>query len=99
WPARVNVLTFPRTLNGGRMVRGSMVNGVDRRTFLGVLGAAFTSASARAVAQGPVAQPLPVPPEVTRDWSGRDPVRYPDPDIVALDARFRRYIIGNTTIK
>ena len=27
------------------------------------------------------------------------PVRYPDPDIVALDPRFRRYIIGNTPIR
>jgi len=26
-------------------------------------------------------------------------VQYPDPDIVALDNRFRRYIIGNTAIK
>ena len=26
-------------------------------------------------------------------------MQYPDPDIVALDNRFRRYIVGNTTIK
>ena len=30
---------------------------------------------------------------------GQDPIRYPDPDIVALDNRFRRYIIGNTVMK
>lgn len=34
-----------------------------------------------------------------RDWSGQNPVRYPDPDIIALDDRFRRYIVGNTPIR
>ena len=35
----------------------------------------------------------------SRDWSGQQPIQYPDPDVIALDNRFRRYIIGNTTIK
>jgi gluconolactonase len=34
-----------------------------------------------------------------RDWSGDVPLRYPDPDIIALDDRFRRYIIFNTPIR
>ncbi len=34
-----------------------------------------------------------------RDWSGRAPVRYPDPDIVSLDRRFERYKLGNTAIQ
>src|SRR5439155_2714463 len=34
-----------------------------------------------------------------RDWSGRRPVRYPDPDIVVLDKRFAEYKIGNTSIQ
>ena len=34
-----------------------------------------------------------------RDWSGKDPVRYPDPDIIALDKRFNKYKIGNTPIQ
>ena len=34
-----------------------------------------------------------------RDWSGKDPVRYPDPDIVVLDKRFSKYKIGNTPIQ
>jgi gluconolactonase len=34
-----------------------------------------------------------------RDWSGRDPVRYPDPDVVALDKRFERYKLGNAAIQ
>ncbi len=34
-----------------------------------------------------------------RDWSGANPVRYPDADIVALDKKFDRYKIGNTSIR
>jgi len=54
-------------------------------------------AAAGAEARQP--QALPIPPEQPRDWTGRDPVRYPDPDIVALDPRFRRYIVGNTVMR
>jgi len=34
-----------------------------------------------------------------RDWSGRNPVRYPDPDLVILDRRFAKYRLGNTPIQ
>ena len=34
-----------------------------------------------------------------RDWSGKEPVRYTDPDIVSLDKRFDKYKIGNTPIQ
>ena len=34
-----------------------------------------------------------------RDWSGSNPVRYPDPDIIALDKQFNKYKIGNTPIQ
>jgi gluconolactonase len=51
--------------------------------------AAQTPAPAQAVS------PVPTP----RDWSGQQPIQYPDPDIIALDNRFRRYIIFNTSIK
>jgi gluconolactonase len=34
-----------------------------------------------------------------RDWTGRSPVRYPDPDIVSLDKRFDKYRLGNTAIQ
>jgi gluconolactonase len=34
-----------------------------------------------------------------RDWSGREPVRYPDPDIRVLDPRFNACKIGNTAIE
>jgi gluconolactonase len=35
----------------------------------------------------------------SRDWSGQRPLQYPDPDVVALDPRFRKYMVGNTTIR
>ena len=62
------------------------------------LAATIGSAAMRAVAhaQGqPQISPVPTP----RDWTRSSRSRYPDPDIVALDHRFRRYIVGNTPIK
>ncbi|MBV8847218.1 MAG: SMP-30/gluconolactonase/LRE family protein [Bryobacterales bacterium] len=63
----------------------------NRRSFLAAAGAAALSPALRAQ------QPQP-PAYAPRDWSGQVPVRYPDPDVIALDNRFRRYMIGNTTI-
>ena len=37
--------------------------------------------------------------QTQRDWSGREPVRYADPDVIALDKRFEKYRINNTTIQ
>ncbi len=37
--------------------------------------------------------------QAPRDWSGKSPLRYPDPDIVVLDKRFAKYKIGNTPIQ
>jgi gluconolactonase len=71
---------------------------LDRRRLLGSVAAAALSARAAWAAQPP-SQPAQMPPEVPRDWSGRDPMRYPDPDVIALDTRFRRYMIGNTPIR
>jgi gluconolactonase len=65
----------------------------DRRSFLAAaLGSAAFSSLARA-------QQAVSPVATTRDWTGQQPVHYPDPDIIALDNRFRRYIVGNTVIK
>jgi gluconolactonase len=66
----------------------------DRRSFI-------TASIGAAVAGLATAQaPPPVSPNATpRDWSGQQPVQYPDPDVVALDNRFRRYMVGNTVIK
>jgi len=35
----------------------------------------------------------------TRDWSGDTPLRYPDPDIIALEPSFQRYILFNSPIR
>jgi gluconolactonase len=35
----------------------------------------------------------------TRDWSGRVPVRYPDPDVISLEKEFNKYRIGTATIE
>jgi gluconolactonase len=69
----------------------------NRRAFLSsALGAAATS---RAAAQTAAPQQPVSPVATTRDWSGQQPVQYPDPDVVALDNRFRRYIVNNTVIR
>lgn len=34
-----------------------------------------------------------------RDWSGQSPLAYPDPDIIALDPRFRRYMLFNAPLQ
>src|SRR3954464_13944984 len=41
----------------------------------------------------------PAPVLGARDWTGSDPVRYPDPDVIALDPRFGGYKIGNAPIQ
>ena len=66
---------------------------MNRRTFLA---ATLGVAAARVSAQQPA---TPISPNPTvRDWSGQTPVRYPDPDIIAFDNRFRRYVVDNTAI-
>jgi len=59
---------------------------MQRRNFLTAAAAAF---GGTALAQE----------QATRDWSGRNPVRYTDPDLHALDKRFEKYLIGNTIIQ
>ena len=61
----------------------------DRRSFLR-RAAAVAGAGAASVLHASAAD---------RDWSGKKPVRYPDPDIVVLDPRFAPYKIGNTTLQ
>jgi gluconolactonase len=36
---------------------------------------------------------------MARDWTGQIPERYPDPDIIALEPEFGRYIQGNSPIR
>jgi gluconolactonase len=42
---------------------------------------------------------LPQAAKAERDWSGKNPARYPDPDIIAIDKRFAKYKLGNTPIQ
>ena len=66
------------------MTTSTTYSSIRRRTFLGTGAALFCSGAARAQ---------------QRDWSGRNPVRYPDPDLVVIDPRFNKYRIGNTPIR
>jgi gluconolactonase len=65
-----------------------IAKGLDRRSFL--------STTARATL---AAAFVPTLSAAERDWSGRETVRYPDPDIVVLDNRFAKYKLGNTPIQ
>src|SRR5579871_2351696 len=66
----------------------------DRRSFLA---AAIGGAALNVAAQTRL--PADTPQYAPRDWSNQVPVQYPDPDVVALDNRFRRYMVGNTVIR
>src|SRR5580704_10801864 len=58
---------------------------IGRRSFLAAAAAAIASPAAFG--------------QIKRDWSGKNPVRYPDPDIIVLDKEFAKYKIGNTPIQ
>jgi gluconolactonase len=60
---------------------------MNRRSFLALNTAAAATVLASA---GQAAE---------RDWSGVQPTRYPDSDIVVLDERFAKYKVGNTAIQ
>lgn len=61
---------------------------MNRRRFLAATLGSVAVLPVLARAQSPLAAPAP------RDWSGAAPVSYPDPDVVALDPRFRRYLLN-----
>ena len=72
------------------------VTDMDRRRLLtGMAGVAIPSLLSRAAS----AQQAVSPDPVARDWSGSTPVRYPDPDVIALDERFSPYAVFNTPIQ
>src|SRR5437763_12177819 len=56
-----------------------------RRSFLTTAAAAFVPTAAAQTPQ--------------RDWSGRQPLRYTDPDLISLDKRFDKYLITNTIMQ
>jgi gluconolactonase len=76
------------------MTQHHLCPSLNRRHFLSTLGGALGGAAIAAGQQQRISDDA-----TPRDWSGQQPVRYPDPDILALDNRFRRYIVGNTTIR
>jgi gluconolactonase len=41
----------------------------------------------------------PLVAQQPRDWTGKVPTRYPEPDVVVLDPKFAKYKIGNTPIQ
>ena len=69
-------------------------SGLARRDFLTAAAAIAVGAHA-AVAQDKAASPK----GRTRYGKNAEPVRYPDPDIVVLDDRFKKYKIGNSAIR
>src|ERR1700722_5660395 len=78
--------------------RQNATSGCGRRSFLkGALGTVALGgvALAPAVAQQQKITGIPT----ARNWSGDQLVQYPDPDVVALDKRFGRYIVGTTVIQ
>ena len=36
---------------------------------------------------------------IARDWTGGNPTRYPDPDVISLDPLFNKYRLGNASIR
>ena len=67
---------------------------LDRRAFLGAAALALPAFAQNAVAQNQVSS-TPTP----RDWSGQTPLQYPEPDVIALDPRFRKYILNSSPIR
>ena len=41
----------------------------------------------------------PVLAQTQRDWTGHQPIRYTDPDVIAIDKRFSKYMIGSAAIE
>jgi len=74
--------------NAGEAFPKNQIPGMDRRAFLtGALASAATAVVA------------PITSAIERDWTGKNPARYPDPDILVLDERFAKYKLGNTPIQ
>ncbi len=73
---------------------------INRRSFLAAAaGGLVLAPELAAAAQAQVSQPPVSSTPTPRDWSGQQPLQYPDPDVVALDNRFRRYMVSSTPIR
>ena len=71
----------------------------NRRHFLAGIAATTGASAAALLGKTAVAQDGNAIPGAARDWSGKIPTRYPDPDIIALDPAFNQYKLGNTPIQ
>src|SRR5690348_5354365 len=58
----------------------------------------FTRRSMLASTLGAVAASA-LPAQTRRDWTGKDPIAYPDPDVVVIDAKRFKYKINNSAIE
>jgi gluconolactonase len=78
----------------------SLTPALDRRGFLSAAlgGIAAVSTGGRFAAAATVAQAVS-PIATPRDWTHPDALIYPDPDVIALDDRFKRYMAFQTVIK
>src|SRR5689334_9213050 len=82
---------FPGTFCSRSRLMESRIPSMNRRTFL--------AAAVGGAALRPQASPQVSSTPSNRDFNRQDPIQYPDPDIIALDNRFRRYIVNNTVIR
>lgn len=69
-----------------------------RHLLLTLAGAAWVPLIARPAWAQSSGEPVTSRPS-ERDWSGNHPVRYPDPDIITLDPRFRQCIQFNAPLQ
>jgi gluconolactonase len=91
-----NELTPSTSHTKEAIMRTDTSAGLDRRSLL--TGAAAAAGAIVTLASGGLRAPLALAAG-KRDWTGKDPVRYPDEDILVLDKRFAKYKIGNTAIE
>lgn len=85
-------MTAPNTLLSSRPSRRALLTALAGAAALPLVPKSL-------LAQPPGAPAGPISAEPTpRDWSGEAPVRYPDPDVVALDPSFRRCVQFNSPI-
>ncbi len=66
----------------------SIASATTRRTCFRQLGAV-----------APAFIPSAVAAQTARDWSGKSPLRYPDPDVIAIDKQFLKYRITSAVIE
>ena len=85
-------------LPAGNVVGGDLILPGRRKLLAALAGTAiFPFIAGQTEAQAPS---VPVSSQATpRDWSGLQPSRYPDPDIITLDPRFRQCVQFNTPLQ